>query len=351
MRPLAVTLALALAVGLVACGDDDDDAGGEGTGSITVVTHDSFNVSEDVLAAFTERTGIDVEILRSGDAGAALNQAILTKDNPQGDVFFGVDNTFLTRARDADLFVPYESSALADVDPQFVVDPEHGVTPVDFGDVCLNFDRSFFAGGSPTVPQTLEDLTAPGYRDLLVVENPATSSPGLAFLLATVDRFGEDGYLDYWRRLRDNGVLVSEGWEDAYFAQFSGGSGEGSRPLVVSYASSPPVEVLALDPPPAEAPTGVIDDGCFRQIEFAGILSGTEDEAAARQFVDFLLTPDFQADMPLQMFVFPVVTGVPLPDLFTQYTVIPPEPVTLDPEDIGANRDRWIEEWTETVLR
>jgi thiamine transport system substrate-binding protein len=173
----------------------------------------------------------------------------------------------------------------------------------------------------------------------------------LAFLLATVDRFGEDGYLDYWSRLRDNGVQVSDGWEDAYFTQFSGGAGEGSRPLVVSYASSPPAEVLGVDPAPAEAPTGVIEDGCFRQIEFAGILSGTENEAAAREFVDFLLSPEFQADMPLNMFVFPVVSGVELPELFTQYTEIPSEPVSLDPEEIGANRDRWIEEWTETVLR
>jgi thiamine transport system substrate-binding protein len=353
MRALAVATALALALGLVACGDDDDtaDSGDASGGSVTVVTHDSFNVSDEVLAAFTERTGIEVELLPSGDAGSALNQAILTRDNPQGDVFFGVDNTFLTRAFDADLFVPYESPALADVDSQFVVDAEHRVTPVDFGDVCLNFDRDFFAAGSVPVPESLDDLTGSDYRDLLVVENPATSSPGLAFLLATVDRFGEDGYLDYWSRLRDNGVQVSDGWEDAYFTQFSGGAGEGSRPLVVSYASSPPAEVLGVDPAPAEAPTGVIEDGCFRQIEFAGILSGTENEAAAREFVDFLLSPEFQADMPLNMFVFPVVSGVELPELFTQYTEIPSEPVSLDPEEIGANRDRWIEEWTETVLR
>ncbi|MGH9247575.1 MAG: thiamine ABC transporter substrate-binding protein [Acidimicrobiales bacterium] len=345
----AIAVLVAIALPLGACGDTDD--GDQTTGSITVMTHDSFNVSQALLDGFLDETGIEVEVLPAGDAGAALNQAILTKENPQGDVFFGVDNTFLTRALDEDLFVRYESPGLDTVDRQFVVDDEHRVTPVDYGDVCLNYDKEFFTAEGVAVPQTLDDLTLPEYRDLLVVENPATSSPGLAFLLATVDRFGEDGYLDYWADLRANGVHVSEGWEDAYYAQFSGGAGEGSRPLVVSYASSPPAEVVFADPPLSEAPTGVIDDGCFRQIEFAGVLQGAANPDGARHFIDFLLSTEFQEDMPLNMFVFPVSTEAELPDAFAQHAVIPTEPVTVDPEEIGENRDRWIEEWTETVIR
>ena len=87
-------------------------------------------------------------MLRSGDAGAAVNQAILTKDNPQGDVFFGVDNTFLSRALDDGLFTPYEAKGLDQVPDELQLDPEHRVTPVDYGDVCVNYDKEAFADGS-----------------------------------------------------------------------------------------------------------------------------------------------------------------------------------------------------------
>jgi thiamine transport system substrate-binding protein len=340
-------LIAALAVStVVACSDDEEAR------TVTVVTHDSFAVTEGVLDAFTEATGIAVRVKKTGDAGAALNQALLAKGNPEGDVFFGVDNTFLTRALDEDVFVAYESAALESVDPRYVVDDEHRVTPVDYGDVCLNYDKAFFeAPGAPPVPATLADLARPEYRDRLVVENPATSSPGLVFLAATVEQFG-DGWVDYWEALRANGVSVADGWEDAYYGQFSGGSGsEGDRPLVVSYASSPPAEVVFADPPVDVAPTGVIDASCARQVEFAGILRGTDHEDEAHEFIDFLLSKDFQEDMPLNMFVFPVRTDAALPDAFVAHAAAPENPYELEPDDVGAHRDEWIETWTTTVLR
>lgn len=352
MRRLATLLVL-LAVLAVACGSDDDGGGGEEERvTITLMTHDSFNVSESVLDAFTEETGITVELLPSGDTGQALNQAILAKGDPLADVFFGVDNTFLTRALDAGIFVPYESPELAAVPDELELDGEHRLTPVDYGDVCVNFDKEFFsADGAPPIPSTLDDLTRPEYEGLLVVEDPSTSSPGLAFLLATVARYGEDGWRDYWSALRANDVQVTAGWEQAYYDSFSGGSGEGDRPLVVSYASSPPAEVVFADPRPAEAPTGVMVDSCFRQVEHVGILAGTRHEDAARRFVDFMLSPELQADVPLNMFVFPVRPDVPLPEEFVRFAAVPDEPLELSPGEIGAARDRWIEEWTATVLR
>lgn len=348
-----VALLTIAAMALVACGGTDDaadDTAEDPAGTtVTLLTHDSFNISEEVLTSFEDETGITVELLQSGDAGEMVNQAILTAGNPQGDVIFGVDNTFLSRALEADLFVPYESPELGRVDARYMLDDQHRATPVDFGDVCLNYDREAFTDTPP--PETLEDLTDPVYEGQLVVENPATSSPGLAFLLATVERFGEDGYLDFWADLRDNDVLVSTGWEDAYYGQFSGGAGEGDRPLVVSYASSPPAEVIFADPQPEEAPTGVIVDSCFRQIEFAGILDGTDNEAGAQALIDFMLSVQFQEDIPLNMFVFPVVDDADLPEAFVEHTVIPDDPVTMDPSRIQANRDAWIEAWTDTVLR
>ena len=354
---------VALVIILASCGDGG--GGGERTASdrpgttgdaaedvtLRLVTHDSFAASEEVLEAFTEETGIEVELIANGDAGIVVNQAILTKDAPLGDVLFGVDNTLLTRALDEGIFLPYESPLLDEVDEAYLLDPEHRVTPIDHGEVCLNYDKAFFEAGDLEAPDDLDDLVDPAYRGLTVVQNPATSSPGLAFVLASIDRYGEGGWVDWWSRLRDNDVLVSAGWEDAYYGSFSGGSGEGDRPIVVSYASSPPAEVVFADPQPDESPIGVVEASCFRQVEAAGILTGTEHEAEARQLIDFLLSVPFQEDVPLQMFVFPVNRQARLPEVFVKHAVVTEEPLSIPVGEIGANRARWVEEWTDTVLR
>jgi thiamine transport system substrate-binding protein len=320
--------------------------------TITLVTHDSFAVSKSVLRAFTRASGVHVKVLPAGDAGAALNQAILTKDEPLGDVFFGVDNTFLSRALRAGIFEPYSSPELADVPAEFQLDPRHAVTPVDHGDVCINDDLGWFKDHHLAPPTTLEDLVKPRYRGLLVVENPATSSPGLAFLLATVAHFGEKGWRTYWDKLRSNDVQVVTGWEQAYNGAFTAGEGtSGSRPLVVSYASSPPAAVYYADPRPSTSPVGTLLASCFRQVEMAGILKGTTHERAARELIDFMLSKRFQADVPLQMFVFPVRDGTPLPAVFTKFAEVPSNPLSLNAKKIGQNRERWISEWTSTVLR
>ncbi|HUQ39213.1 MAG TPA: thiamine ABC transporter substrate-binding protein [Acidimicrobiales bacterium] len=355
MRPVRVVAGL-LAVSLAACGGandgkKDDDTSGPPRQTVRLLTHDSFAASKDVLAAFTARTGITIELVQAGDAGAMVNQAVLTRGKPLADVLFGVDNTFLSRALDADLFVPYAPAALATVPDDHELDARHRVTPVDHGEVCVNYDKKWFADHAVAVPQTLEDLARPDYRGLLVVENPATSSPGLAFLVGTVARFGEPGWKEYWRRLRSNDVRVDAGWEEAYNGAFSGSAGKGDRPLVVSYASSPPAEVVFADPTPTDAPTGVVEDTCVRQIEFAGILKGTRHAAAARRVVDFLLSKEFQEDMPLQMFVFPVLAEAALPAVFAKYAARPMTPLDVPAPKIGANRDRWIREWTDTVIR
>ncbi|MEX2255104.1 MAG: thiamine ABC transporter substrate-binding protein [Acidimicrobiia bacterium] len=323
----------------------DDDV------TIRLVTHDSFAISKKVLRDFTRRTGIDVEVLPAGDAGAALNQVILTKDDPIGDVLFGVDNTFLSRALTEDIFLKADVPNAKAVPAALRLDPSDRAVPIDHGAVCVNYDKQWFEDHDLAVPRTLGDLTKPKYRDLLVVENPATSSPGLAFLLATVDRFGEGGWQKYWSTLRENGVEVVNGWEEAFNGSFSGGEGNGDRPLVVSYASSPPVAVYFSDPQPKESPIGTVLGTCFDQIEFAGVLRGTDHPAAARKLVNFMLSKRFQEDIPLQMFVFPARPDAQLPAVFEKFAEIPHDPATLPPETIGEHREQWIDEWTDTVLR
>ncbi|MBI2333968.1 MAG: thiamine ABC transporter substrate-binding protein [Chloroflexi bacterium] len=321
-----------------------------GPTTLTVMTHDSFAITEDVVTAFETANNVDVVFLQSGDAGTMLNKAILATDAPLADVMFGVDNTFLSRALEADIFDAYESPALSDIPAEFVLDSSFRALPVDYGDVCINYDKKYFAENNLAVPGSFEDLAKPEYNGLLVVENPATSSPGLAFMLATRAHFG-DGFLDYWQSLRDNGVIVVDGWETAYYTNFSASSGQGPQPMVVSYSSSPAAEVIFASTPLTESPTtSIVASGmCFRQIEFVGILTNGQNRELAEKFVDFMLSKQFQEDMPLNMFVYPVNQTAQLPDAFTQFAQVAEQPASITYEDIAANRDAWIEAWVEVM--
>ncbi|MDT9690930.1 thiamine ABC transporter substrate-binding protein [Streptomyces sp. P9(2023)] len=359
MAAAAIAAALGVTT-LAACGTEDvRGAAGKSDApapkTVTLVSHDSFNASKEVLAEFTKQTGFTVKVLKSGDAGVAVNKEILTKGSPQGDVFFGVDNTLLSRALDNGIFVPYEAKGLDLVLPEVKLDKEHRVTPIDTGDICVNYDKKYFADKKLAPPQTFDDLAKPEYKNLLVVENPEKSSPGLGFLLGTAAQYGDDGWQGYWEKLKANGVKTVDSWELAYNQEFSGSAGgkqaKGDRPLVVSYASSPPVEVLYAEPQPKEAPTGVSTGTCFRQIEFAGLLNGAKNPEGGKALIDFLISKKFQEDMPLQMFVNPVTKGAQLPELFTKHGVTIEKPQTMAPEKIAEKRDQWIQSWSSTVLK
>ncbi|WP_327343353.1 thiamine ABC transporter substrate-binding protein [Streptomyces europaeiscabiei] len=350
---------LVVGLGLVtlsACGSSGSGDSGTGSKTITLVSHGSFAYSKDVLKAFEKESGYKVKVLKSGDAGQAVNQAILTKDNPQGDVFFGVDNTLLSRALDNGLFQPYEAKGLDKVGAEYQLDKdEHRVTPIDSGDICVNYDKAYFKKNRIEPPQSFDDLIKPEYKDLLVTENASTSSPGLGFVLGTAAKYGDDGWEGYWEKLKDNGVKVVDGWEQAYYQEFSGSTDGkktgGDRPLVVSYASSPPAEVVYADPKPKTAPTGVATGTCFRQIEFAGLLSNAENAEGGKALIDFLISKRFQEDMPLNMFVYPVVEGASVPAEFTEYGPAAKDPETMAPEKIAENRDQWVKSWASLVLK
>jgi len=326
--------------------------------TLTVMTLDSFAVSEDVVQWFESQNHVSLVFLKSGDTGSALNRLILTREAPQADVFYGVDNSFLSRAVQEGIFEPYTSPLLSDVEESFKGNLSGVVTPIDYGDVCINYDKAYFASHNLAVPQSLADLLKPEYgksqagAGLLVVENPATSSPGLSFLLATIAAFGEEGYLDYWRSLKENGVVIVTDWDTAYYSNFSASSGKGLQPMVVSYASSPAAEVVYASNPMTESPTASITapKTCWRQVEYAGILKGTKNQALARKFVDFMLSERFQQDMPLQMFVYPVISNATLPEEFVKYAQVASEPASLDPALISEKRDQWIKDWTEVML-
>ena len=356
MKPTTPFLILFVVMALIAAcsplANAADTPSADAPRTLTVMTHDSFAVSEALIAQFEAEHNVQISFVKSGDTGAALNKAILSKENPLADVFYGVDNTFLTRALNEGIFETYESPLLEAIPDSFKLDPTYQASPVDFGDVCINYDKAYFAKHDLALPETLTDLTRPEYAGLLVTENPATSSPGLAFLMATVAEFGEEGYPTYWQSLKDNGLVVASDWETAYYTNFSGSTGQGPQPMAVSYGSSPAAEVIfsetELPEPPTASFTGA--NMCFRQIEFVGILKGTENRELAEAFVDFMLSVPFQEDIPLQMFVFPVNVEAALPQAFVDSVQIPEEPAALSPEQIDANRETWINAWMEIVL-
>jgi thiamine transport system substrate-binding protein len=316
--------------------------------AVRMLTHDSFVLSDQLVEQLKEDTGITLEIISVGDAGSMVAGAILASGSPTGDLLFGVDNTLLARALEADTFDPYESPELASVLAALKPGTD-AVTPIDYGDVCINIDDRWFAERDVITPTTLADLIDPTYKGLLVVQDPATSSPGLAFLLATIARYGDD-WPNYWRALRDNDVQISGSWSDAYFGAFSQAGGD--RPLVVSYATSPPAEIVyAEEPKPETVSTSVMVDGCYRQIEYAGVLRGAANPDGAKKVIDWLLSEPVQADIPLNMFVFPAREGTPLPQVFVDFAAEVPNPLLLPPDDVAANVADWLSTWGEVMGR
>ena len=289
---------------------------------VTLVAHDSFAISDESIADFEKQSGFKLEILRAGDAGSVTNRLVLTKDSPIGDVVFGIDNTFRGLADENNLI-------------------EGSLEEVTYSDVCFNYDRAWFESNSVTPPAAWRDLVLPEYEGLTVVSNPLTSSPGLAFLTSTVGAFGEDGFESFWQQMKDNEVKVAAGWEEAYFTEFSGSSGAGNYPIVLSYSSSPAAEIRE----DGKSQTVAVLEECFRQVEYVGVLAGAKNLAGAQALVDFLLAEPFQSTVPGLMYVYPVNPYASVPAEWAEFGTAATSTIGED-LDIAANRSSWQDKWS-----
>jgi thiamine transport system substrate-binding protein len=353
-RPLrlrALVIATAALLPLTACsltgGDSSSDASGDAAApqEVVLVTHDSFFLPKKLVKAFERDSGYDLVVRASGDAGTLTNKLVLSQGNPQGDVAFGVDNTFASRALDNDVFAPYAAQLPAGAEAYVLPGDDGRLTPVDNGNVCVNVDTTWFAAEGTAPPESLDDLIDPAYEDLFVLPGAASSSTGLAFLLATIAEYGDD-WPAYWTRLMDNGAKLTAGWSDAYEVDFTQGGGQGDRPIVLSYDSSPAFTIDG-----GTSTTAALLDTCFRQVEYAGVLTGAANPDGAEAVVDWLLSPEVQAALPTSMYVFPVDGATELPADWAKYAVQPDEPLSLDPADIAANRDEWLTTWSDVTSR
>ncbi len=336
--------------------DESSATSGAAAGEVVLITHDSFTLPDEVKAEFTAQTGYTLRVQPSGDAGSMTNQLALTKGSPLGDAVFGIDTTFASRAFDEGILAAYTPT-----DPPAGV-AEHALegelsaylTPIDVGDVCVNIDTTWFADEGLAEPETLDDLIKPEYSGLMVTPGATTSSPGLAFLMATIAEFGEgegsdgDGWQGYWKALVANDVLVTAGWEDAYLVDFTAGGGGGERPIVVSYASSPP---FTIPEGGTEPTTRALMDTCFNQVEYAGVIEGAANPEGGQAAVDFLLSDEVQAALPESMFVFPVSEQVELPPQWAEFAKVAEDPYDLPAADIEANRLDWTTQWADIALR
>ncbi|KRB80326.1 ABC transporter substrate-binding protein [Nocardioides sp. Root190] len=327
--------------------DGSDGVGGAADTKVTLVTHESFAIPDELVAEFEKDTGFELTISKLADAGTLTNQLVLTRSKPVGDVVFGVDNTFATRAVDEDVLEAYAPELPSGAEEfELPGDDEDALTPIDTGSVCVNVDTAWFRKQGIPEPQDLGDLTDPAYKDLFVVPAASTSSPGLAFLTATISRYGDD-WTGYWEDLVANGAKVVKGWTEAYFEDFTFSGGD--RPIVVSYDSSP---AFTLNKAGTRSTTRALLDGCFEQVEYAGVLAGEDTNVeGAHAVIDWLLSPEVQAALPPSMYVFPVADGVELPADWAKFTERPAETENLAPARIAEERQGWIEEWNEIISR
>jgi len=342
---LGPLLALTLLAG---CGSSAGSEDGDPK-TLVVATHDSWAMSKDVLADFKKKTGITVKAQPQGDAGELTNKLVLTKDSPLADGVYGIDNSFASRAVEEGVMSSYSSKALPKSADAFELEGQGAdqLTPVDYSDVCVNVDDTWFAARKLPAPKTLEDLTEPAYRGLFVTPGATTSSPGLAFLIATIGAEGED-WQEYWEKLMANGAKVTAGWSDAYEVDFTAGGGKGDRPIVTSYSSSPPFTIPEGKTRPT---THALLDTCFRQVEYAGVLKGSKNPKGMEEFIDFMLGREFQAALPENMYVYPVDSSVALPKAWATFAKVAPNPVALGADDITENRTEWLREWRDITSR
>jgi thiamine transport system substrate-binding protein len=344
-RALAVLVGIACALtGCSLVGSGDDQPAGK---EVVLVTHDSFVLPKRLIAQFERQSGYHLVVHAAGDGGTLTNKLVLTQGNPTGDVAFGVDNTFASRALDADVFARSDV-ALPPGAEQYVVPGDDGrLAPVDNGNVCVNIDTGWFREHDVRPPRSLDDLVEPAYDGLLAVPGATTSSTGLAFLLATIGKYG-DGWTTWWQTLVGNGATITDGWTQAYETDFTQGGGHGKDPIVVSYDSSP---AFTVPKGGNTSTTKALLDTCFRQVEYAGVLTGAANPEGAKAFVEFLLSPEVQKALPDSMYVFPVRSGTPLPPAWARFAVQPTHPYVVSPAEISAHRETWLREWSGIVSR
>ncbi len=345
-----IALPLAAMLALTGCAGGQDSSAEDGdSAKVTLVVHDSFVDGDEFSQLASAATGYDVEVLTAGDGGQLANKLVLTKGAPIADAFFGVDNTLASRLIENDVALPVPASLLkgdglllaTELDAESAESGSVPLVPIDRGATCVNIDTAWFAEKGIAEPETLDDLADPAYKDLTVLLDPTASSTGASFMIATIAAFGEDGFVDYWKRLEANGARTVQGWTEAYNTEFTGVSETGTRPIVVSYSTSP---AFTVNDDESASNTRALLDTCSQQVEYAGVLKGSENPDGARAVVEYLLSEEFQSGIADNMYMYPVDEDVELPASWAKFAPLPESGQTHDlpAAEIQAGLDGWL---------
>jgi len=361
---LLITLSTLLngCIGAIPVGDEDSETNAvpiqESDGVLDILTYDASGLSDELLSDFTATTGYEINLIKTGDVGSILNIMAQTKDAPQADLMLGLDNTFLAQAIQMGLLQSHMSNHGELLDSVKISYSGGLATPFDHGYVCLNYDSAVVDGVNMSVPTSLWNLTEEEWKGKVAIPSPLSSSPGRAFLTATVDYFANDvdngtDYTDWWYEMEGNDLIITSGWSEAYETHYSGGYGPwtdghiGDANIVVSYCHSPGVEAffggnytnsVALNLPRAS----------FHQVEYTGIIAGAGDAQAAAAFIDYLLSEEVNANMPTQNSMYSVLKGQDLPetDGYRHHALIPEQPAEVTPTEIAEGLEDWLVEWS-----
>ena len=343
MKHLFVLLSIAAAA-LLMC------TGAFAQNTLTVLTYDSFAVSSDLVEAFEAENNVKLQFIEAGSGGEVIARAVLTKDEPIADVIIGFDYSQFGKVFSNDILEAYESPELANIPEIYRLDAQNRALPFNFGEICINYDKKYFAENGLEIPTSLDDLLKPEYNGLLVTQDPSASNTGIGFLIATIEKYGEDGFVDYWNGLIQNGLVIGNSWSSTYYTNFSAASGSGEQPMVVSYTTSPAAEFIYSETGDAPTDSLTSDGMCYRSIEFCGILKNSKNPELAQKFIDAFIGKEWQEDLPMQMFVYPVNELAELPEEFELYGKPAINPVMPDPELVAEKHDEWVRIWAEEVL-
>lgn len=305
---------------------------------LVVYTYDSFasTIAVKTIPIFEKMYDVKVKVLSFGDAGSVLSRIILEKESPRADVIVGLDQALLKKAVDAGVLEKYQSPKLSNIVLESLKDPSDFGTPYDYGAIAIVYNTESI----DKPPTSFEELLNARWKRSLVVEDPRTSSTGLAFLLWTIGVYGEENFLNYWSRLKDSILTVTPGWDEAFNLLELG-----EADMMVSYATDGAYsyhEYGVLKYMPI-----AMQEGAFVQVEYASIVKGAANRDLAEKFIDFLLSEGFQREVPLNQWMYPVVE-VEMPEAF-EYALKIDKTVSIDYEIVSEKLDSWLDSWAELM--
>jgi thiamine transport system substrate-binding protein len=315
--------------------------------TLVVYTYDSFvswGPAGELKEVFEARYDCNLEFVTAGGGKATLSRLLAEREagGTDADLFMAEVND-VPRVATYDLFLLVtveDIPNIAFVPQDLLLAQTAGLIPYEYGYITLTYDSQVLS--EEDLPERLEELADPRYKGMLVCEDPRTSSTGFSFLLWTIARFGEEGYLDFWRSLDPTLLTITQGWSEAWTLLT-----HGEAPIVVSFSTDTAYGAMYEDSLRyrAFAPGG---EG-YRTVYGVGIVRETDHPELAKGFIDLLLSKEIQELLPRTEIMFPANEMAELPEEYQEHAVIPSDPLMLPLEIVGARMDNWLHDWARVI--